>query len=334
MTTIDPHDNDQPTTLYMHDKRPRWGLALLAWDHGDRRGYQFEDGKLRVFKDGYYQLLREVDLPADRSQRAIRRLSRTLGRRESMERKGIDHLIDLDEQISYFLEQHPGGCRGDAWLEAMRGVGARRKLKRHRDPAVTRARELLSRDELDRMLGELAFEQLIQALVTVLDQTSLVSARQLRILRRLPRHREEATARALRELLHGAGELSGRLDTFAAALGDPSWQLATAPLALLDPTSHVCVTPTVFTRQAAWMAPRLEHSRRPDGATYERYLAMVQSVQKRLDEAGVAPADLLDVHDFIYETLRPAARRALAARRGAAGDEEKDGASDPVDAAA
>ena len=47
--------------VYVHRKRPQWGYAIVAWEKGDKRGYQFEDGQLRVFKDAFYGLFDRVD---------------------------------------------------------------------------------------------------------------------------------------------------------------------------------------------------------------------------------------------------------------------------------
>ena len=47
-------------TLYQHQARPQWGLAILAWEGRDKRRYQFQDGKLRTFKQGYYEKLTPV----------------------------------------------------------------------------------------------------------------------------------------------------------------------------------------------------------------------------------------------------------------------------------
>ena len=35
--------------LYRHSKRKQWGFAVLAWEKEGKRGYQFEDGELRVW---------------------------------------------------------------------------------------------------------------------------------------------------------------------------------------------------------------------------------------------------------------------------------------------
>ena len=91
----------------------------------------------------------------------------------------------------------------------------------------------------------------------------------------------------------------------------PGWELSTALSALLYPSDQVCVHPARFKQQAMWMAPRLEHPKKPDGASYHRYLAMVQGVRDRLVKAGLTPRDLLDVYDFMLTTLTPSARKLL-----------------------
>ena len=52
---------DHEDGLYRHTKRPEWGVAILAWERGGRRAYQFEDGRLRKFREGYYSLMKPVD---------------------------------------------------------------------------------------------------------------------------------------------------------------------------------------------------------------------------------------------------------------------------------
>ena len=45
------------TALFKHSKRPEWGIAIVAYEQPDKKGFQFEDGKLRIIRDGYYDLL-------------------------------------------------------------------------------------------------------------------------------------------------------------------------------------------------------------------------------------------------------------------------------------
>lgn len=318
MTTQHGEHNETRQALYVHERRPRWGYAVLAYDHFDKRGFQFEDGKLRVFKRGYYQMLREVDPPIDKRMPVLERLNRALGRREASQAAGKELLIPFVEQIAHFKEQHPEGFCGDAWRKKMRGVGAKRPLKRHRDHVVRLAREQLSDEVLTRLIEAGQHDAVLEALIAVLEQTSLVTAAKLKPLKEAPLYRRPEIVVALRELLYGEGQLESRFKRFATSL-DGSWELATAPLALVHPEQHVCVRPSVFKQQAIWMAPRLQHTKGPDARCYRRYLKMLRTIRAQLEGAGLKPQDGLDLHDFIYLTLRPAARKAIVERVKARG---------------
>lgn len=299
--------------LYRHTKRPGWGLAVVAWDQVDKRGYQFEDGKLRVFTHDFYRMLEEVDPPADQTRRVLEQLGRAMGRREAVRSKG-GVLVPVAEQIAYFKEQYPDGFSGDAWTRKMRGDGAKTVLKRHRDPTLTRARERLAPKKLKRLINARQYDAVVDSLVDVLEQTNLVTSGKLGPLRSATQRRREAIALALPQLLYGEGPFASRFDELVRGIGEPSWELATAPMALVYPEAHACIKPGVFNQQALWMAPHFAHSRRPTGETYQRYLKMALAVSRLLEEAGVPPRDLLDVHDFIDLTLRPATRKLLAER--------------------
>src|SRR5690606_26156746 len=45
------------SVVYQHTKRAQWGLAALVWERDGKRGYRFEDGSERVFREGFYHLL-------------------------------------------------------------------------------------------------------------------------------------------------------------------------------------------------------------------------------------------------------------------------------------
>ena len=55
-------------TLYVHSKRSQWGMSILVYEGEGQRRYQFQDGQLRTFKDGYYQLLEPVVNPPDAAE--------------------------------------------------------------------------------------------------------------------------------------------------------------------------------------------------------------------------------------------------------------------------
>lgn len=314
MDCIDNNDDEHgDITIFRHRKCTDWGHGILAWQRDTKRGVQFEDGKLRVFKEGYYHLLEEVDLPLDRTHRILARLDRALGRREAARRCGMDGaaLLSIEDQIKIFALQYPAGFQGDAWTKKMRGPGTKKSLKRHRDPAIRVAAELLAEDTLAGHISEERHDLVLEATLTVLKTTSLVTPAQLRSLQALPPHRHARFAQSLQELLYGEGERRRCFEEFVRAMGDPCWELATALPALVHPDTDVCVHARRFKQQALWMAPRMEHARSPNAAAYQRYLAMACAMRDKLQKAGLEPRDLLDVLDFIHSTLTPSARKLL-----------------------
>ena len=93
--------------LYTHVKRPKWGLAILAWEGRESRHYQFQDGQLRTIKDGWYHLLEPVDEPYDSARDIVRDLKSML-RIERVRRapdptpRSVKSIISFDEQIKIF----------------------------------------------------------------------------------------------------------------------------------------------------------------------------------------------------------------------------------------
>ena len=299
--------------LVMHSKCPDWGHGLLAWKRDSKRAYHFEDGKLRVFKEEYCHLLQEVDLPLDKAQRVLDRLDRALGRHEAATKSGVKRsdLLSLDQQIEIFARMYPDGFGGDDWTEKMRGEGAKSSLKRHRAPAIAFAQEKLSAENLGAIVAEQRFDEGVDLVLSVLGTTNLVRPAQLKPIKGLAPHRISGFVQAVLNRLHGEGEPAQLVDELVRSMDGPCWELATALAALMNPDEHVCVHPTRFKQQAMWMAPRLEHSKVPNGDGYHRYLAMVQGVRDRLRKAGLTPRDLLDVYDFMLTTLTPSARKML-----------------------
>ena len=49
-----------------------------------------------------------------------------------------------------------------------------------------------------------------------------------------------------------------------------------------------------------------------DTTAYQRYRKMTLSIREKLEQAGLKPRDLLDVHDFVFLTLKPSVRKLLA----------------------
>lgn len=320
------HESVEP--LYAHTKRPSWGLAILAFEGRERRRYQFQDGVLRTFKRGYYELMEPVDEPYDSARDIVRDLKSRLRIERAKASpdptpKSVGRIISFDDQIRIFRAFYPEGFQDAGWTADVRG-GEGKRLKRHRLPVMADAQRLLSADELAKLKDP---EAVRERLMTVLGSTDLTSSKDTAPLRHLPAEHLKDLARVARELLHGDAPYEERFAAWLEVLGRTpnervSWPLATAPAGLLDPTQHVAIKPSIFRDQAQWMAPSMPYDAHPSPNAYERFLKMATEVKNRLEREGLHPADLLDVYDFIWTTLRPKGRKKLEELSGDAPTEE------------
>jgi hypothetical protein len=304
--------------VYQHAARPEWGGAVIAWERDGKRGYLFEDGHQRIFAAAHYHLLELVAGSDDRA-RKLRRLA-DIPEAAIAAAPGPDpKLPSLDEQLALFLTTFPGGFGGARWQTDHRGAAARIR-KRHRDPAIARACQDLTSGHLASCLERGRDREGIDTLANVLGRTDLVSWADVQTLCDLPPNRSRGLLIGLFELLFGRTAIDVRMVQWVQALGRstgrrPAWTLVTAPLALLSPDRHVCVHRASFIIQATAMELRPRLAQAPRGVEYAPLLAMAEQVRAHLRAAGSSPADLLDVHDFILFTLRPAAVREMAASR-------------------
>jgi hypothetical protein len=317
MAASQPATGSRPVALYAHTKAQQWGLAILAWERGPSRGYQFEDGVLRIFNEGYYELLEEVDAPADKAAQIIADLRRKLG--DAAHHDGSAHTapatpaLSFDDQVRLFRSRYPDGFADAGWVARYREKPDGRRAKGHAEPAFADAQETLAADVLDRALAEERESDVAAAALRVLEQTSLVTGTQLAPLRGMPPGRHGHFAQVLRALLHGEEAYELRFERLVAALTQhrrsaPAWQLATALPALFAPEQHICVRPTTFREQAKWMAPRLVLPTTPSGAIYVRLADMARAVKTALEREKLHPRDLMDVYQFMVMTLAPSAR--------------------------
>ncbi len=345
LDTPSAQDDGSPKlpALFEHKKRKDWGLAILAWDRKVKRAYQFEDGELRIVAQGFYGLMLEVDRPADQARAVVRRLVSKLDAREArriLRQQGSLPSMTFDDQLAVFRATFPKGFNDPGWREKMRGEGIKRTLKRHRDPAIALAKELLAKEQLDRLLMENAETEIVERAIKVLGNTDLVSAAQVKPLKGMRPEKNRNFALGLHNVLYeplsDAEKMAAWFAVLTDALGSAaSWQLATVLPALVHPSEHVTVRPSSFRDQARWLAPRVTCGNTPDGHTYAHLLAMVQTAKDRVTEAGFVAQDLVDVADFIHYTLSPATKKKWEEAKQSVddGDDNGDGKKSGAEAA-
>jgi hypothetical protein len=337
MSSTDQDSAPQPgDRLYQHSKRKQWGFAVLAWERDGKRGYQFEDGELRVFTKEFYEFLPEAECPPDQAARLLAKLGRQSGAGKGGDGKLKERQLTFEEQLQVFLAEYPDGFRGAGWKDEHRGEGAPRKLKRHRDFAVADAMEKLSVEALDELIAKGDHAEVVRRLTDVVHGSDLVTRAQAEPVSRA--NPSVDLSKGLRDMLYGGGDFEARFDEFCrlvleAGRKQLSWPLVTAVAAQVLPDAHVAVRPTVLAKQAQWAYPRLRYSAKPEGKVYTRILTMARTVRDALTGAGYPPKDLLDVYDFMLVTLRPAATKILADVRRRLAAQEEGGSPAPADAA-
>ena len=302
-----------------HAKRDMWGRALFLWEREGKRGYQFEDGDVRVFAEGYYHFLQpavaiDAELRVRLEQLALKNGALPKADDKSGKSKGpAAAQPTLADQLTLFLEMFPEGFAGEAFATKHRG-GKGRRVKRHRDPALAVAADLLRPDALRDLVDRGMYAELATRLVDVLAPTDLVTKAQLDALRKLTF--DARLAAAMVDFIHGDGDEGTRFRTLRRALAraglkTPAWPMLTGLLALAHPERHVCVRRSAFERQAKLLSVPGKRTRKVCVEAYQSYRAMAEAIRDELTERGRAPKDMFDLHDFIWLTLRPAAKADL-----------------------
>src|SRR5690606_18710414 len=121
------------------------------------------------------------------------------------------------EQLSYFTSEYEDGFEG-AWQRSQRGLGAKRRLKRHRDGAIAQAQEDLSPKALQDFVESGDAAGAWKAVAKVVASTDLVPTSQLDLLKKEAGRANVQGVEALAAVLYGDEDLSARFEAYVAAL--------------------------------------------------------------------------------------------------------------------
>ena len=306
-TEIDP---DAP--LYRHVKRPEWGVAILAWERDETRGYQFEDGSLRKIRKGYYKLLEPADDLGDRAEHIRENLRRVVNAGEDdSDRKVIEAACPFSAQVDLFTRLYPKGFQDPEWIEDHRTTDGS-PLKRHRTPVAAEVREALSPERCEEAIAADRHLDLSEVVADLLARTDLVPISHAKALRGLEPQEKRTHVEAVVDLLHGDRPYDARFRDYLQVLADlfgerPSWRVATVLSGLYFPQEHTVVRRSAFIRQAGSIAPTARYTRRARVRSYRSFRRVAVGTRERLAAAGHEPHDLMDVYDFIWTTLRTSA---------------------------
>lgn len=312
-------DDSRLPSLFAHTTRKDWGVGVLAWEAGGKRGYLFEDGEERTMASGFHELMRKVEQPNADQKAASLRLMRVLAARASASSNGANGPTFFD-QLQRLHEVYSGGLSDPKWALDVRGEGAEQRSPKHRTSQIQAAQKQLSPSALDALISGQKYDQVWDLVVGVLSHTELVPSAQLKKPKTPTAEQQRDLAIAVRELLYGKAPYEQRFDryvtTLGAYLGEPvRWEIATALSALVHPSEHVCVHPTPFRLQIKVTGSRSTAAARPTSAGYSRLLTVTRVVVKKLVENDESPRDLLDVHDFVRMTLKPPSKARVGSAK-------------------
>jgi hypothetical protein len=302
--------------LYRHSKRPQWGVGILIRESEKARTYQFEGGRRRKIRKGYYKLMKPVD-DIGKSEELIRETLVRMAEapRDDADRKVLEPVATFAAQVELFTTLYPEGFQDPEWIEDHRESDGR-ALKRHRTPVSNEAREALSAARCEEAVSAGNHAELGAIIVDLLSRTDLVPISFAKALKGLNADETRRHVDAAVRLLHGEGRHQDRFRDYIRALTDllggrPKWRNGTVLSALVHPDDHTVVRRSAFVRQAALIAPAARYSRRARPGSYGNFRRVAHGVRDRLVEAGHEPRDLLDVYDFIWTTLRSSALEHL-----------------------
>ncbi len=304
----DPSGSDSSASApqyVRHSKRPTWGMGALLWERDEKRSYRFEDGEVRSFKQGFFHFLDAVEPPKTMTSLEIQQLNGA--------ETGQSSLPGLRDQLILFLTDYPGGFAGSKWLNSRRGVGVRRALKRHREPAMTKAARILALKNIDKRIADGEHTLLWDEVTGLIASTDLVPTAHTGHLRKMTPG--PALSQALRTYLHGDESEAARFDALRRALSSAAWTwpVISTLRALLRPHAEVPIRPSVFALQAKALAVTISAAKTPSSRAFASYIGLASHVREWLVAHEIPPKDLIDVHAFIWETLRPAARKRINA---------------------
>ncbi len=320
-----PNHDNHLAEIYVHSLRPRWGRSILVWERGDKRGYQFEDGRLRVFKRGFFHHLKVLDRREGGSAGLVKSLktrakalARHNARKAEQDPSARASAPSLERLVETFVTFYPKGFQDPAWATRQRGEGiSSRRLKRHRQPAINAAQKAFTSSKLQRSLQQGQARETVELMIQHLGRCDLSKASKAKALRTMDGDACMAVVKALDALLyeHADDPLVG-FGHWSSAMKGHGWRLVTALPALIQPQRHVCVRPRVFRLLATSMGSDALLTKQPTAHSYRDMLWLAVATREGLEERGLKARDLLDVHDFIWTVLRPSAATRLEKVKG------------------
>lgn len=207
--------------------------------------------------------------------------------------------VPLRRAKKKFLRYFPGGFRDETYLAWERDYkwDAHLEWERH-----------LNADDFAQALRERRYQEIAVRAVRIESGRSLLFSFEKMALRDAVRSPDGARifAEGLFELLHGAGALKDRFESWCAAVESLprkqtrvlTWPLVTVFGFIAQPKQHIFLKPNTTKEAARVLNLPFDYVSRPNWQTYRDYLALAKTVRSGIRD--MTPRDFIDVQSFLW----------------------------------
>jgi hypothetical protein len=304
--------SEKTPRLFVHKKRPEWGIGLLLQDTPDQWTLAFEDGQQRRLARAHPLLEPHASSPAETAA-IIAKLTpkKKSGSAKSAGGSGARKTkkggATFAQQVKAFQRKFPGGFADPKYL--VETGGTERGEHRHNDAAIEDAKISLGSEALGALIDAGGFETVHRIAARLMSASrNLVVRFDVARFSGMSVSAYPRFAQALQELLHGSGREEDRWDAYVRSLKTeraPTWPMVTVLPALHFPEAKVYVRPSFFRRQAAVLGRVVPEEQIPSGRGYMQFRDLALNVRDELVACGQTPNDMWDVYRFVWLTMSP-----------------------------
>ena len=207
-----------------------------------------------------------------------------------------DDFVTLPAAIKRFMESYPEGFEDSSFIKATRHAN----MTAHKF-----CTQLLSQDELSRLIEAGSFEAVCDRARHVESTTNLLTKLERKVLHEALETPacQKLFSLGLADLLYGEESEESRFKHFLRTLGIlhlNKWPYATLFSFIRYPQQHVLIKSTATQNAAKALCWRINYKPEPNWKTYDAVLRLYSYVRSNLLEEGLMPRDLIDLQAFIW----------------------------------
>lgn len=207
-----------------------------------------------------------------------------------------DDFVTIPMAIERFMANYPNGFEDQDFIKSTRDANA---------VGHKFFTQLLSQEELSRLISEGEFEAICDRARHVEAMTNLLTKSERKALHEALETPvcQKLFSLALADLIYGKESEEARFKHFLRTLGIlhlNKWPFATLFSFIRYPQQSAFIKPALIQKSAKALCWRINYKAEPNWKTYDAILRLYSYVRTSLLEEGVMPRDLCDVQSFIW----------------------------------